>query len=72
MKCFVKQMGSTPMVANDALGEWPGDGAGGELIPASYEPQHQGELVQIKLRDNHGGEPDEWPEQLRVREWPTT
>jgi len=25
----------------------------------------------IKLRDRKGGDPDEWPQELRVREWPT-
>jgi len=52
---FVKQLGSKP-ISHDAA-DWPGDERddGGQ-------PKH--------LRESHGRDPDEWPEDLRVREWP--
>lgn len=28
------------------------------------------EIEYLRLRDSHGGDPSEWPERLRVREWP--
>lgn len=31
----------------------------------------QGARVRVKLRDRKGGDPSEWPEDLRVRELPT-
>lgn len=51
---FVKQLGSRPV-----LGEHRHHDRAIELI---------GE--QPKLRHNHGGKPDEWPEDLRIRQWP--
>jgi protein gp37 len=63
--CFVKQVGSVPfgsaiLDSNDELWdaplEWSGDGVG------TYRPQ---------LRDRKGGDPAEWPEDLRVQEYPT-
>jgi len=52
--CFVKQMGSNPVSTFD---EW-NDGV---LV---------GDVMHWKLRDRMGGEPEEWPVDLRVREVP--
>lgn len=57
--CFVKQLGTAPvrdgaMRRNDAH-EGPGS--------------HR-EQTEIRPRDSKGGDPSEWPEDLRVREFP--
>lgn len=52
--CFVKQLGSNPVRYVGGLG-------------ASGEGQVE---YSIQLRDKKGGDPSEWPEDLRVREWP--
>lgn len=74
--CFVKQLGSLPVdaggrhqrlagccVVNKA--PWSNDGAiaddGGDDHPI---------YPKIKLDDRKGGDPDEWPEDIRVREFP--
>jgi len=51
---FMKQVGSYPFDGGIIVGH-----AGGGTF---HERQ--------KLRDRKGGDPSEWPEQLRVREWP--
>lgn len=59
--CFVKQLGANPMLGDvsDQHG-WPeSDG------PVNWE------TGQIKLIDGKGGKDHEWPEHLRVREFPT-
>jgi protein gp37 len=39
--------------------------------PVVQHPVGQpGELVEARLADRKGGDPSEWPEDLRVREWP--
>ena len=53
---FVKQLGSRP------AGGWDADG-----MPTPDEWACYG----IKLADSKGGNPDEWPEDLRIRELPT-
>lgn len=76
---FVKQLGAFVVDRNDAgfCGDephhWP------EVIAAEDRVEHdldgtrdgyQGAPVRIHLRDKKGGDPSEWPEDLRVREWP--
>jgi len=57
---FVKQMGSFPMIENYPLYD-----PVNEVWPPSTG------LVQLGLKDRHGGNMNEWPqESLRVREWP--
>lgn len=68
---FVKQMGRNVVDRNDAgfdgdPGEWPMDTQFREL-----ETGYQGAPVQVLLRDSHGGDMNEWPEPLRVRQFPT-
>ena len=55
LKVFVKQLGSNPY---DSKARISIDG------PDSH-------AVELSLRDSHGGEMDEWPEDLRIRELPT-
>lgn len=58
--CFVKQLGSWPMIGDisDPWG-WPErDG------PVNWE------TGRIHLRSRKGGDPEEWPDNLRVREFP--
>lgn len=56
---FVKQMGSFPMMAN-----YP------PYDPIKQEWPAANGLVRLHLKDGHGGDINEWPEHLRVREWP--
>jgi protein gp37 len=58
--CFVKQMGSRPVTPD--LTHW--------RSPATLLPDASG--YALRLRDSHGGDPDEWPAELRVREFPTS
>jgi len=70
---FVKQLGSMPADINTLLCHqpenphtWPED----TVVPKEYTPEWQGQLAPIRLRDKKGGDMDEWPEGLRVREYP--
>lgn len=69
--CFVKQLGRTVVDRNDAgfdgsgPREWP-DGTSTN-VSASY----QGAPLRVFLRDKKGGDPSEWPIDLRVREFPS-
>lgn len=67
--CFVKQMGARITMRNDRLSEW---GRDGDCVTAydSESQTYQGEEEDFFLEDSHGGDPAEWPEFLRVREWP--
>jgi protein gp37 len=60
VSCFVKQLGSQPVVAD--LTHWR---SGITLLPDASG-------YAVHLRDGHGGDPAEWPEELRVREFPTS
>lgn len=69
---FVKQLGARVVDRNDAgfdgddASSWP---AG--TVTSDLEHQgHQGARVRVLLRDRKGGDPSEWPEELRVREFP--
>lgn len=59
---FVKQLGSKPLAIDTEL--WERDGRSWETM------QPTGARVPMKLKHGHGGDPAEWPEDLRVREWP--
>lgn len=57
---FIKQLGSAPMKADGgSLDGWPEDGSVVDW-----------ETGRIRLRHPKGGDPAEWPEYLRVRQWP--
>jgi len=58
---FMKQVGSFPYDSREVVGSY-----------ASAEDRDAGTLHErIKLKDRKGGNPSEWPEALRVREFPT-
>ena len=60
--CFVKQVGARPI----AMGTWSPKPVSYERVDADgCAHQHY-----IRLRHSKGGDPDEWPEDLRVREMP--
>jgi protein gp37 len=77
---FVKQMGSFVVDRNDAgfegcePWEWPLRADGCEPVldfePYGYVDNAQGVDCRIKLVDRAGADPDEWPEDLRVQEFP--
>lgn len=54
--CFVKQLGAKPF----------------EVLPVSFpwEVCNRAEDFPLELKDSHGGDWDEWPADLRVREFP--
>ncbi len=71
---FIKQMGSYVVDRNDAgfEAEWNG----GRGWPAGVDQVehldegYQGAPVRIRLKDKKGGSMEEWPKDLRVREFP--
>jgi protein gp37 len=65
--CFVKQLGAQVRWNGNspANGSWPADGVDGE--EAIGETAH---AFRMRLRDGKGGDPSEWPEDIRVREIP--
>ncbi len=73
---YIKQLGAFVVDRNDADftgwddGDgWP-DGTKIEEHINGYSEDYQGAPVRVKLRDRKGGDPSEWPEDLRVREFP--
>jgi protein gp37 len=69
VSCFVKQLGSAPYeerAADDHLPAYAREAARkygiGPLVT---------EVTEYRLRDRKGGDPAEWPEDLRMREFPT-
>jgi hypothetical protein len=73
--CFVKQLGAQPMVDyyedDDSLREWALDGiyslSGWD---ESIGQPPMGTKVTVHLHDRKGGDLEEFPEELRVREFP--
>lgn len=78
--CFVKQLGGNIRDRNDAGFDGNESDAwdfGGfdpddfiEHHPNGYLEHYQGAPVRIRLRHRKGGDPAEWPEDLRVRQFP--
>ncbi len=79
---FVKQMGSNTIDRNDAGFNGDDDDGwhsaveyGGDIRVEhdldGHRDDYQGAPVRVHLRDRHGGDPAEWPADLRVREFPT-
>jgi protein gp37 len=70
--CFVKQLGADPRDRNDAGFEgdtprsWPMDTETVDECARSF----QGDELRVRLRDRKGGDVSEWPENLRVRDFP--
>jgi hypothetical protein len=61
---FVKQLGARPV--DGAI-----DTVGGPVARGYRSPQAIDSLGDRPLLDAHGGDPSEWPADLRVRQWPT-
>jgi hypothetical protein len=40
------------------------------MFPGAKSCLLKGDVVEFELHDKHGGDWDEWPEHLRVREFP--
>lgn len=76
---FVKQLGANIRDRNDAGfdSDWH-DGEGWpeprevEHDPRGFREEYQGAPVRVHLEDRKGGDPQEWPEDLRVRQFPQT
>jgi hypothetical protein len=70
---FIKQMGRYVVDRNDAGFEgddpsaWPMDT---DVHDRDNEWGYQGTRIRIRLKDRKGGDWNEWPEDLRVREFP--
>lgn len=65
--CFVKQMGSRPYDSNVNASDWPDDARFVGLpegVPITVA------VAGVKLQHSKGEDPAEWPEDLRVQEWP--
>jgi len=60
--CFVKQLGAVPVTVSGATGNF-----------RTHKGERQVELTaeRLVLADRKGGDPAEWPEDLRVRQFPT-
>jgi len=61
--CFVKQLGAKPTIADGDYRDF------GFAPHVTFSGTGQGRIG-CWLRDSHGGDPDEWPADLRVREFP--
>jgi protein gp37 len=67
--CFVKQLGTNPYVENANLWDWPVD----DEIGLYCDPPDSVKAfaaVGVMLKHLKGGDWEEWPELLRVREFP--
>lgn len=67
---YLKQVGANVVDRNDAIsgdevGDWP------EGTDVEFGDQHQGADCRIRLKHSKGGDPAEWPADLRVREFPS-
>lgn len=49
---------------------WPDHTRGVEHNPRGWREEYQGAPVRVLLHSRKGGDPSEWPADLRVREWP--
>lgn len=66
--CFVKQLGEVPIVSEKA---WRHGGPDfGRLLSASNRNRAPDGTVPLKFADRKGGDIDEFPADLRVRQFP--
>ncbi len=74
--CHVKQLGANVIDRNDAGWEgqepwhWPDIGRRVEEDLDGTRDGYQGAPIRVRLEHPKGGNPLEWPQDLRVREWP--
>lgn len=77
VRCFVKQLGANIVLRNDDVEDqfnndesgWPDPHV--EYDIHGYRENFQGADCRVCLQDKKGGNPEEWPADLRVREFPT-
>jgi hypothetical protein len=74
---FVKRLGAHVLTRNDdnftIVGEpdwWPGWLGEAGRVQELPHGGYQGAPVRVRLTHPKGGDPSEWPEELRVREFP--
>jgi protein gp37 len=67
---FVKQLGAVPLVKAGRIQHWEWRGIKRDEDKRFSE--HRDGVWRVHLRDNKGGDMREWPESLRVREFPVT
>lgn len=70
--CFVKQLGARPIIpaSRQAHWDWGGDIGRAARFEAT-DPLHESTAPwRVVLKDKKGGEPSEWPADLRVRQMP--
>lgn len=75
-RCFVKQLGANIVLRNDEVEDqfnnndtgWPDPHV--EYDIHGYRENFQGADCRVWLQDKKGGNPDEWPADLRVRQFP--
>jgi len=67
--CFVKQLGADVTTTLPDFERWPGHD--GPSSPVRFDGDGFGSYRVYGLKDLKGGDPSEWPEDLRVREFPT-
>lgn len=65
VRVFVKQVGARPVYEYKDLSENQF-----AALDASEDGYHRGDPVVMRLANKKGGDMAEWPEDLRVREWP--
>lgn len=68
---FVKQLGRFPVSQLTSSEQWPGGCGLPSDGPLRFDPDGFGNYTVRGIRDPKGGDPSEWPEDLRVREFPT-
>jgi len=75
---FVKQLGGNIVTRNDMIEDVFSDQNTGWPDPMveydinGYREEYQGADCRIRTHDKKGGNPSEWPEDLRIREFPKT
>jgi len=72
VKCFIKQLGTFPIVNPCRQHHWDFGGEIGRTAKFSaLDKMHpSSEPWRVHLKDRKGGNMDEWPLDLRVREFP--
>jgi protein gp37 len=64
--CFVKQLGSVPVMSEKV---WSAASTV-KILASRNSRKVAGDQVPIHLNDRKGGSPEEWPEDLRIRQFP--
>jgi len=72
--CFVKQLGARVIDRNDRGFEGDSGSSGWPMdtdIADTVEPGvYQGKPILVRLRHSKGGDPSEWPDDIRMRQFP--